>query len=127
MVARAALRVEGALIALVAACAGSRPLGRAAEVTATPDRTVAVAITRHGFEPAEIPAHAGETLQLVFTRRVAHTCVTRVVLWLTADRPIERELPLDVPVSITLALVEPGDVGFACPMHMYGGRIEVRR
>lgn len=130
MVARATLRPEVALTALafVAACAGTRPLGRATEAPAgsRPDRTVEIAVTSHGFEPKDIPARVGETVELVFTRRVGRTCVTRVILWLAEGQTLERDLPLDVPVSVTLALVQRGDIGFACPMHMYGGRVDVQ-
>jgi plastocyanin domain-containing protein len=113
-------------LALIAGCATARPPGRATETAAPAGRTVEIAVTKRGFEPADIPARIGETIELVFTRHVAHTCITSVVLWLTPDRTIERDLPLDVPVPLTLTLTEHGDIGFACPMHMFGGRIVVQ-
>ncbi|HVV85901.1 MAG TPA: cupredoxin domain-containing protein [Kofleriaceae bacterium] len=94
--------------------------------TAPVARTVAITIGEHGFEPDRVEARAGEEVELVFTRRVEHTCVTRVVLSLDADRRIERDLPLDRPVVVRLSFDRPGELGFSCPMGMHAGVITIR-
>lgn len=117
-----------ALVAPLAACASHAPWGHAVEAPAdaTPVRRVDIAIGEHGFEPKLVDATAGENLELVFTRRVEHTCVTRVIVSLDGDRRLERDLPLDQPVAVRLTVDRPGELGFSCPMAMYGGTIRVR-
>lgn len=126
------IMVRGLLQVLIAmslaACASHAPWGHAVEVRdpAPAARQIAITISEHGFEPDRIEAATGEEVELVFTRRVAHTCVTRVVLSLDADRRIERELPRDQPVVVRLTFDRPGELGFSCPMGMYAGVIEIR-
>lgn len=125
---RSQARVLATMLALAASgCAAGRPLGTAVEQPTTAvAREIDIAITRKGFEPARAPARVGETVRLVFTRKVEHTCVTQVLVWLAEGRTIERELPIDRPVAITLELTAPGELGFACPMHMFGGWLDVK-
>ena len=117
-----------ALAALALACGGaSRPWGAAVEAPgATARRTIAIEVTERGFEPDHLTVAAGETVRLVFTRRVAKTCITRVILWLAKDRRIERALPLGAQVPIVLRFDRPGELGLACPMQMYGATITIR-
>lgn len=111
----------------VGACAARVPWGHAHEASPTRDaRRIDVAITNEGFRPDRIDARVGETITLVFTRTVERSCVDRVVLSLDEDRRIERDLPLRVPVTVTLVLETTGALGFSCPMGMHGGTIEVQ-
>ncbi len=108
-------------------CASPAPWGRAVEVPpARAGRTIDIAITPRGFDPRHVVVAAGETVRLVFTRTVARTCVTRVIVRTAEDRAIERDLPHRVPVAITLRFDRTGELGFHCPMAMYGGTIEIR-
>jgi len=112
---------------LVCSCAARVPWGRAHETSPARDtRRVDVAITDEGFRPDRVHGRVGETITLVFTRTVERSCVDRVVVSLEKDGRIERDLPLRVPVSVTLVLEEAGELGFACPMGMHGGTIEVQ-
>lgn len=111
----------------LSACASPQTQGVATQRPPEPAaREIAITVTRAGFEPALVTAHVGEVVRLTFTRTVEHTCITSVVLWLSSDETLERTLPMSTPVSLTLELQRAGDIGFACPMHMYGGRIDVR-
>ena len=111
----------------LAACAAPMPWGHAVEpVRGDAGRPIPIAITKHGFDPSEISVAAGETVRLIFTRRVERTCVKRVVVSLDQDRTLERDLPLDTPVSVTLQFDRPGELGYACPMARHGGKIVVR-
>lgn len=117
-----------ALLALLA-CSGTArvPWGRAHETSAARDaRRVDVAITDQGFRPERVHGRVGETVTLVFTRLVERSCVDRVMVSLDEHRRIERDLPLRVPVTVTLVLEAAGELGFACPMGVHGGTIEVR-
>jgi len=87
---------------------------------------VAIEVTREGFEPNRIVVRTGETVTFTITRRVEHTCVTSVVISLGPEERIERELPLDEPVAISLRFDARGELGLSCPMNMYGATIEVR-
>ena len=110
----------------LAGCVSSRPWGAAIEVPATSgSRTFPIAITKHGFEPRSLTAQVGDTVDLVFTREVEKTCVTRVIVSLDETRTLERELPLGKPVHVILRFDRPGNLGFHCPMDMYGGSIDV--
>ncbi len=113
----------------VMGCGSHRPWAHAAEAVPGPSsRAIRVAVAERGFEPDRVVVQAGETVELIFTRTVEHTCVTSVVVSLDADTRIERGLPLGVAVTVTLAFAreQPGELGFACPMGMHGGVIEVR-
>lgn len=68
----------------------------------------------------------GETVDLVFTRTISRTCVTRVIVAIADGRTIERQLPEGVRVPIRLRFERAGELGFHCPMAMYGGTIEIR-
>ena len=86
---------------------------------------VDVRVTEQGFEPNRIDATRGDVVALRFLRLVEHTCVKRVIIYLDDHRTIERELPKDLPVTVTLQLERPGEVGFSCAMAMRGGAIAV--
>lgn len=111
----------------IAGCGSSRPWAHATEApSARAERTVAIVVTARGFEPARVDARVGETLTLVFTRQIQRTCVKRVVLSLDDEHTLERDLPMEVAVPVTLTLDRAGELGFSCPMGMHSGVIEVR-
>ena len=112
---------------LLLACAARVPWGRAHETSAPGDsRRIDISITNEGFRPGRIEGHVGETITLVFTRTIERSCADRVIVSLDEDRRVERDLPLRMPVAVTLVLENVGELGFSCPMGMYGGTIEVR-
>lgn len=116
-----------AVLALATGCASHAPWARAVVApTTSAARSVPIEVTRRGFEPKRIWVRAGEVITLVITRRVERTCVTSVVIALDGETRIERELPLDDPVALTLRFEAPGELGMSCPMNMYGATIEVR-
>jgi plastocyanin domain-containing protein len=103
--------------------------GRAAAVFSTSSaREVRIAVTERGFEPDRVVVALGETVDFVFTRSVERTCNERVVISLDEDTWIERALPLDMSVVVTLvfAFDSPGDLAFECPVGIHTGLIEVR-
>jgi plastocyanin len=115
-----------ALLAL-SACVQSSPLGRATETPAASSmRTIEIAVTSHGFDPSSVDVTMGETVTIVFTRKVQRTCVKRVVVALDDQHNVERDLQVDHPVALTLKFDRAGEVGFSCAMMMQGGAIHVR-
>ncbi len=128
MPGRVRILLQLSLAALVPACGGgSRPWGAAVEAPAgVASRAVSIDVTERGFEPDHLTVAVGETVRLVFTRRVERTCVTRVILWLAKDHRIERALPVGVRVPVVLRFERPGELGLNCPMQMYGATITIR-
>lgn len=115
------------LVLSLASCATRTPWAHATVApSAGATRVVAIDVTHRGFEPDRIAVRTGETVTLTITRRVEQTCITRVTVSLDADARLERELPLDEPVAITLRFDAPGELGLSCPMNMFGATIEVR-
>lgn len=106
-------------------CASSRPWGRASLLAGHPERTIEIAVSQRGFSLSRVTVHAGETVELVFTRTTERTCAKRVVVSLDADHRIERDLPVGVPVALTLHFDRPGELGYSCSMGMFGGVIDV--
>ena len=110
----------------LASCAPRTPWAHATEASGSDGRRISLDVTRDGFVPKHVVVETGETVTFVITRRIERTCVTRVVLSLDAERRLERDLPVDEPVEVTLHFDAPGELGMSCPMNMYGATIEVR-
>ena len=112
---------------LVAGGCAPPPSGTAIEMASrAPSRIIDVRVTEAGFEPPRIAAAHGEVVTLRFTRLVDHTCVKRVVVYLDGEHRIERDLPKQVPIDVTMRLDRPGELGFSCTMAMRGGAIDIR-
>lgn len=125
--------VVAAAIALMAmGCGGgTRPQATATLVEPgagrpSSSRRIDIAVVESGFEPTGIKVASGETVTLVFTRRTEHTCAKEVVVYLSDDKTVKRDLPLNQPVEVTVMFSHPGELGYACGMSMHGGVIEVR-
>jgi plastocyanin domain-containing protein len=84
---------------------------------------VAVEVTQEGFVPKEIAAKAGQPITLVVTRKTDLTCAKQIVF---ADLGVEKDLPLDQAVEITVTPTKPGDLRFACSMDMVAGKLVVQ-
>ena len=85
-----------------------------------------IQVTRSGFEPANITVPAKQPVRLVFTRKTDMTFTKSVVISLDDGKKIEKELPLDTPVSIDLTFPKAGKLAYACSMNMAKGVIVVR-
>ncbi|WP_394848793.1 cupredoxin domain-containing protein [Pendulispora brunnea] len=76
-----------------------------------------------GFTPSAISVKKGAPSHLVFTRTSEHTCATEVVF---PDLGINKELPLNKPVSIDIPADQDKTLTFACGMNMYKGQVVVK-
>lgn len=94
----------------------------AAEVPPAEAREVAIEVTKEGYDPAEIAAQPGESLMLVFTRTSKSRCAEKVVV---PAAEVERKLPLNEPVRVTVTAPASGRLGFACGMDMMKGALVV--
>jgi thiol-disulfide isomerase/thioredoxin/plastocyanin len=84
-----------------------------------------IQVTDAGFTPGNVTVPRGRPVTLVFTRKTAATCATEVVLEL-GGKKIEKKLPLDQPVELTLTFPNAGTIKYACAMDMVRGTITVR-
>ncbi len=94
--------------------------GTAAKAKAV--RTIAIDVTSEGFTPSDVKVKAGEPLELVVTRKTQKTCATEIVI---RDYGIQRELPLDRPVTIELTPKKSGQIRYGCAMNMIAGTLTV--
>lgn len=113
------------VLCLVVGCTSHTRWADAVEAREPSARRITVTATRHGFVPNELHARAGETLTLEFTRTDTNTCVERVVVYLAEHRQLERDLPLNQPVAVTLRVPHAGEVGVSCAMKMFGATLRV--
>ncbi len=84
-------------------------------------RTIEVRVTGE-FSPAEIHVKKGEKVNLVFTRTTDRTCATSVHF---RELGLDRELPLDKPVTVALKPAQAGKYRFSCGMDMVAGTLVV--
>ncbi len=87
------------------------------------NQRVSVEVTQEGFVPSEIPAKAGQAITLVVTRKTDLTCVKQIVF---ADLGVQKDLPLNQAVEVTVTPEKAGDLRFACGMDMVGGKLVVQ-
>ncbi len=85
-------------------------------------KKVQIKVTASGYEPSSVHAEAGKPLTLVFTRVTDEGCGNKVVL---PDFDIERDLPLNQPVEITITPRRAGEFKITCGMKMFKGKIVV--
>lgn len=112
----------------IAACSTSTQWAAAVEEPGSPAaRRLPIDVRRYGFVPSDLHARAGELVTLEFTRRETNTCAKRIRVYLEDRRYIERELPVDQRVDITLRLTHEGEVGVSCAMQMLGATLHVSR
>lgn len=84
---------------------------------------VQINVAGEGYTPSSVAAKANEPLTLVFLRTTDQSCGQRLVF---PDKNIERDLPLNQPVEVTLTPTETGTIAFTCGMAMYKGTIVVQ-
>ncbi|MBC7793248.1 MAG: cupredoxin domain-containing protein [Clostridia bacterium] len=106
-------------LGLAAACSNKA----ADDATPKTPLKVAVEVTDDGYEPSRIDVGKNQPLTLVFTRTGTSTCGEQVVV---PSQNIKVDLPLNMPVEISLTPREPGTIAFACGMDMLKGAIVVR-
>ena len=86
-------------------------------------RTVDLAVTTRGFEPARVKVAKGGPLKLVVTRKTDDTCAKEIVI---ADENIKADLPLNKPVTLNFTPKRAGELKYACGMNMVTGVLDVQ-
>lgn len=88
--------------------------------TAVADGRVDISVDASGYHPATITAPPKSKITLAFTRTTESGCGAELVL---ADLEIKKDLPLNEVVEIEVEVPETGELGFACGMDMYKGKV----
>jgi hypothetical protein len=103
--------------------AGSVAPAPAPPVNAAPEgRLIPIAVTNEGFSPETIEAKKGEAITLRFTRTTKSDCLKAIAI---PELKIERDLPMNTPVDVTIKPEKEGKLVFQCWMAMVKGSINV--
>ncbi len=89
-------------------------------------RRIDIAVTETGFEPKKVTVKKGEEVTLSFTRTSDTTCATEVVVHVNEKDTVEKKLPLNEAVPVTVTFSKTGELGYACGMNMHKGVIVVQ-
>jgi len=122
----ASLLVAGVL--LTSACtanAAPPPPAAAAPGKTAPaaGKTIEMAVTEKGFEPALVKVKKGEPVTLVITRKTDKTCATEIVI---DEEKISTKLPLNKPVTVSFTPKKAGEIKYGCAMgKMISGVLKV--
>ena len=89
-------------------------------------RQIDIAVTEAGFEPKKVTVKKGEEVTLAFTRKTDKTCAKEVIVYVNDKDKVEKQLPLNQVVPVTVMFSKSGELGYACGMNMLGGVIVVQ-
>ena len=93
-------------------------------VHAKEDTRIPLEVTEKGFVPSSIKIKPGTDVTLEVTRKTDATCSTEI---LVPSKKINKKLPLNETVIVSLGKLEKGEIQFGCGMNMMeGGKILVR-
>ena len=115
------------LMALMLAACGSdsaSPDDPAQPETQNDLPTVEIEVHDDGYVPGHIELQAGETTQLIFTRKGESACVEQVTIPDMDVDPVD--LPMNQPVAIEVTPESDGEFTFTCGMDMVGGTLMVQ-
>jgi plastocyanin domain-containing protein len=86
-------------------------------------RTVEMAVTENGFEPAKVQVSKGEKVRLLVTRKTDATCATEIVI---EEQGVNTPLPLGKVVAVEFTPKKSGEIRYACGMGHVNGVLLVR-
>jgi cytochrome c biogenesis protein CcmG/thiol:disulfide interchange protein DsbE len=82
-----------------------------------------IVVNAEGYQPVNVFLRRGVRARLTFIRRVAEGCGTEIVI---PAYGINRPLPLNAPVVVTLTPKAAGRIKITCGMNMFRGSLIVR-
>lgn len=81
---------------------------------------VEIEVDASGYHPATISAPAKSKITLAFERTTESGCGQQLVI---KSLDVSKELPVGEVVEIEVEVPESGELGFACGMDMYKGKV----
>jgi plastocyanin domain-containing protein len=98
-------------------------LAATAATAAPKGKTIEMAVTEKGFEPAAVNVKKGEPVTLVITRKTDATCAKEIVI---DEHKVQTKLPLNKAVKVTFTPSKSGELKYGCAMgKMIGGVLSV--
>jgi plastocyanin domain-containing protein len=82
-----------------------------------------IVVDGKGFTPSEVKVDKGKPASLVFVRTTDGTCAKQVVF---PELKLEKDLPLNTPVSIDVPTSEARTLTFQCGMAMYKSSVVIQ-
>jgi Cu(I)/Ag(I) efflux system membrane fusion protein len=92
---------------------------------ATPSDRVQISVTSSGFKPDNVAVPSGKPVTLVFTRKTDSTCAKTIVIPVDGKK-LEKVLPLNQAVELTVTFPKAGQITYACSMDMVKGSVVVQ-
>ena len=106
------------------AAAQSAPASATAAPAAPPAASaVEIVADEHGYTPSSVSVAKGSPVTLEFLRTTDETCATEVVF---LDLNVNKPLPLNTPVDVTVPAGDAKTYAFACGMGMHRGKVVVQ-
>ena len=99
---------------------GSEKAGEAEVAEVPADGRVDIEVDATGYHPATINAPGKAKITLAFKRTTDSGCGQQLVI---KALDISKDLPLNEVVEIQVEVPESGELGFACGMDMYKGKV----
>ena len=84
--------------------------------------SVNIEANEKGFTPTSFDLQKGAPATLIFRRTSDATCATQVVF---PELKITKDLPLNVPVPVTVPTGDARTLSFQCGMGMFKGKIVI--
>ena len=84
---------------------------------------IAITVDAKGYQPSSVSAPAGQLARLVFTRTTDDGCGQQLAF---PSLGIQKDLPLNKPVSVDITMPASGSVAFTCGMDMWRGSVVVQ-
>lgn len=93
-----------------------------AENAPVPADAVKVTVSSAGFEPSSVSVKKGQPVKLAFFRKDANNCASEVVF---EKLNVKKSLPAGKTTVVEINPQEAGELGFACGMGMFKGKVVV--
>ena len=88
----------------------------------SPIQSVTVSLSERGYSPSRFRLRRGTRARITFIRKTDDSCGQQIVI---PAYGINRELPLNTPVTVSFVPRHNGTFNFACGMDMLRGSIIV--
>ena len=111
------------LVVLIGAPGCKRDAATAPSAPTIPAGALRITVDGAGYHPASVTVPASRPATLVFTRTSDDGCGQQLVF---PDINLQRDLPLNQPVVVTVNAPATGQLAFTCGMGMYRGSVVVQ-